>query len=366
MSGLSGSAIRLGVLFGGRSAEHPISVRSTRSLAEALAGNADYKVVFIGIAPSGRWVYAADLESLITDGHVDEQRGCPVLLPASPGAQLIDPSGQTNPPPIDICFPMLHGSFGEDGCIQGLLELAQMPYVGCGVGASAVAMDKELAKSVFASAGLAQTDYRIVRQTDWQADPETCLTDCLTLTPPLFVKPARLGSSIGISRITTRAELKTALTLALTYDTKAIIEQSAEPAREIECAVLGNHKIETSLPGEIVPGEKFYDYADKYLNSAATLHVPADLTKTETRAVQDLARQAYRAIDGCGMARVDCFLKPDGKLLINELNTIPGFTDISLYPRMWQAGGLDYAGLVKRLVELGFEMHEMKRKIINN
>ena len=364
---MSGSAIRLGILFGGRSAEHPISVRSTRSLACALAGNADYKPAFIGIAPSGRWVVADDLESLITDGHVDERRGRPVLLPGIPGAQLMDPSGQNHPPPVDICFPMLHGSFGEDGCIQGLLELAQMPYVGCGVGASAVAMDKELAKSVFAAKGLTQTDFFVVRHEDWQADPKTCLDDCLKLAPPLFVKPARLGSSIGISRAETRAELEAALTLALTYDTKAIVEQSAEPAREIECAVLGNHQIETSLPGEIMPGEQFYDYADKYLNSAATLHVPADLTEAETRAVQDLARQAYRAIDGCGMARVDCFLKPDGQLLINELNTIPGFTDISLYPRMWQAGGLDYAALVKRLVELGFEMHRGKQKLtINN
>ena len=362
---MKNSQIRLGILFGGRSAEHPISVRSTRSLAEALPATG-YQAAFIGIAPSGRWVVAADLEDLITDGHVDEKRGQPVVLPGVPGAQLIDPKQSKNLPPVDICFPMLHGSFGEDGCIQGLLELAQMPYVGCGVGASAVAMDKELAKSVFAAAGLAQTDYRIVRQTDWQADPEACLADCLNLTPPLFVKPARLGSSIGISRVTTRAELETALTLALTYDTKTIVERSAEPAREIECAVLGNHQIETSPPGEIVPGEQFYDYADKYLNSAATLHVPADLTGLETRAVQDLARQAYRAIDGSGMARVDCFLKPDGQLLINELNTIPGFTDISLYPRMWQAAGLDYAALVKRLVELGFEMHQMKQKLIIN
>lgn len=356
---MKNSAIRLGVLFGGRSAEHPISVRSTRSLACALPATG-HEASFIGIAPSGRWVYADELDQLITDGHVDERRGQPVVLPGMPGAQLIDPNGQDDPPPVDIIFPMLHGSFGEDGCIQGLLELAEMPYVGCGVGASAVAMDKELAKSVFAAAGLDQTDFSVVRLQDWRADPEACLTDCLKLSAPLFVKPARLGSSIGISRIETRAELEAALTLALTYDTKAIVECSAEPARELECAVLGNREIETSPPGEIVPGERFYDYADKYLNDDADLRVPADLTGAETRAVQTLARRAYRAIDACGMARVDCFLKPDGRLLINEVNTIPGFTDISLYPRMWQAGGLDYPALVERLIALGLEEHRGK------
>jgi D-alanine-D-alanine ligase len=266
---------------------------------------------------------------------------------------------------IDVAFPLIHGPFGEDGTLQGLLELADIPYVGAGVAASAVGMDKALMKAVFRAHNLPILDWLVILRRDWNAQPDDVIYRVESvLGYPCFIKPANLGSSVGISKAHDRAELKRALDLAAQYDRKLIAERAAQNAREIECSVLGNDDPIASIPGEVIPQREFYDYAAKYANDSGTeLIVPANLSPDIARSVQAIAVRAFTAIDACGMARVDFFLeRGTSKLLLNEINTIPGFTSVSMYPRMWQASGLSYADLIDRLIRLALERHADKRK----
>ncbi len=266
---------------------------------------------------------------------------------------------------LDVVFPVLHGPYGEDGTVQGLFELANVPYVGAGVLASAVGMDKAVMKLVFAARGLPVCDYEVVLKRDWQRDERAVMkTVANRLGFPVFVKPANLGSSVGISKAKHAVELRDAIALAAEFDRKVVIEAAVPNAREIECAVLGNDEPEASVPGEIIPSREFYDYEAKYLDAASTTRIPAPLTEAQTRDVRAMAIAAFKAIDGAGMARVDFLLARDsGMLYLNEVNTIPGFTTISMYSKMWEASGLSYPRLLDRLITLAVERHAEKQQL---
>jgi len=269
---------------------------------------------------------------------------------------------------VDVIFPVLHGTFGEDGTIQGLLELADIPYVGAGVLGSAAGMDKDIMKSLFRAAGLPIVKHVTILRSDWETEPKKVLKLVKSkLKYPVFVKPANLGSSVGISKAHDHKELGPAIEEAAKFDRKIVIEQGVggkkQKAREIECSVLGNDKPEASLPGEVVPGKEFYDYAAKYLDEGSELIIPAKLTKAETRKVQQLAIGAFKAVDCSGLARVDFLMDPKTrKIYVNEINTMPGFTAISMYPKLWAASGISYPDLIGRLIQLGIERHEDKKK----
>ncbi len=266
---------------------------------------------------------------------------------------------------LDVVFPVLHGPYGEDGTVQGLLELANLPYVGCGVLASAVGMDKGMMKVVFAQHGLAQVDYAVVLSSDWLKNRAAVRDSLLAkLAMPLFVKPANLGSSVGISKVHDAGELDAALDLAAGFDRKIVVEAGVEHAREIECAVLGNDAPEASIAGEIVPSREFYDYEAKYLDEGSRTLIPADLTPAQLADVQRLSKAAFLAIDGSGLARVDFLLgRDDGRLYLNEVNTLPGFTTISMYSKLWAASGVSYPALIDRLIELALERHAAKQQL---
>jgi D-alanine-D-alanine ligase len=264
---------------------------------------------------------------------------------------------------LDVIFPVLHGPYGEDGTIQGLLELANVPYVGAGVLASALGMDKAVMKVVFAAAGLPVCPYRAVLRHDWQSHRDTIATDLeKALGYPMFVKPANLGSSVGISKAKTRPELMNAMDLAGSFDRKIVIEAAVQDAREIECAVLGNDNPEASTPGEVIPSREFYDYEAKYLDDGSKVVIPANIGPKTAAEIQRLSILAFKAIDGAGMARVDFLLSPD-KIFVNEINTIPGFTTISMYSKLWAASGVDYPSLLDRLVALALERHAEKQQL---
>src|SRR5436190_3201702 len=313
--------LRVAVLCGGRSGEHEISLRSAESIVAGL-DRAKYEVQRIFISPEGRW----------EPGPISPQPG------ANPG--------------IDVVFPVLHGTFGEDGTVQGLLELADLPYVGAGVLASAVSMDKEITKRLLAERGLPVVEYVTVTRER---------RNNFNLPFPLFVKPANLGSSVGISKVKNCAELETALELAGQFDRKILVERGIA-GRELECSVLGSEQPIAAIPCEIIPSREFYDYEDKYLLDAAKLLVPAPLTPEQTAEIQKLAVEAYQAVDCEGMARGDFLLEAStGKLYINEINTIPGFTSISMYPKMWEQAGVPFAELLDRLIDLALERHRMRQ-----
>jgi D-alanine-D-alanine ligase len=316
--------LRVAVLYGGRSGEHEVSVRSARAVMDAMDA-AKYEIVEYFIDKEGKW--------------------SPQPILPEPGAQ----------PDIDVVFPVLHGTFGEDGTVQGLLELAGLPYIGAGVLASSVSMDKEMTKRVCAERRLPIVDYvTVMRENQDTAEA------CRALPFPMFVKPANLGSSLGISKARNAEELKTAVSLAAQYDRKVIVER-AITGRELECAVLGNEAPIASLPCEILPSREFYDYEDKYLLDRAQLQVPADLPPEKTEEVRRLAVECYRAVECESMGRVDFLLETaTGKLYINEINTIPGFTSISMYPKMWEHGGIPFPALIDRLIELAIERHRRK------
>jgi len=355
---------RVLVVFGGRSAEHEVSVVSARSVLESL-DPARFDVITVGIDKAGRWHRMAALPA--PDGPtgslpaVDAGSGPGVALAREPGERAIvaEDGSRTD---IDVVFPILHGPFGEDGTVQGMLELAGVPYVGAGVLASAVGMDKAVQKVLFAADGLPVVPYEEVRDRDWEEDREAIEARVEALGLPVFVKPAALGSSVGISKVKRLDHLAPAVEDALSYGTKAVVERSIEGAREIECAVLGNDDPVGSLPGEIVHGAEFYDYRAKYLDDATRLEVPARLSEEVTGRVQSMAVRAFRAIDAAGMARVDFFYREPGELVLNEINTIPGFTPVSMYPMMWEASGLPYPDLIERLIDLAIERHEKERK----
>jgi D-alanine-D-alanine ligase len=362
-----GDKVRVAVVFGGRSAEHAISCVSAGSVMAALDRDR-YEVVPVGITPDGGWVLAdPDQRLAITDGVLPEVTGGTAVSlvgdPAGRGLAVLEPAAAIGPAltEVDVVFPVLHGAYGEDGTIQGLLEMAGLPYVGSGVFASAASMDKEFTKKLLEAAGLPQGDHLVLRDADGAVCPDPAVLDEAArerLGLPVFVKPSRAGSSIGITKVTDWAQFPEAVAVAAAVDPKVIVEASV-PGREIECGVLaprGAGLPEASLPAEIRlrPGVDWYDFSAKYLDDSVDFDVPADLTPEQTAAVQEASRRAYLAMDCRGLARVDFFLAtaPDGgdHLVINEVNTMPGFTPISMFPRMWAASGVAYPDLVDRLI----------------
>ena len=389
--------LRVGVLFGGRSGEHEVSLLSAASVVNAI-NKEKYEVVPIGITKDGRWLTAAAAEALLQGKPHDDSKHLRAGDPdATPGAAVLASGEAVVVPPepvhpasrsltpfqtdastlrraadrainVDVIFPVLHGTFGEDGTIQGLLELADIPYVGAGVLGSAAGMDKDIMKSLFRAAGLPIVKHVTILRSDWDADAKKTekIVD-RALKYPVFVKPANLGSSVGISKARTNKELGPAIYEAAKFDRKIVIEQGVggakKKAREIECSVLGNDRPQASVPGEIVPIKEFYDYAAKYLDEGSELIIPAKLTKAEIKKVQDLAVRAFQAVDCAGLARVDFLMDPKTrKLFVNEINTMPGFTAISMYPKLWAASGLSYSDLIDRLIQLGIERHDDKKK----
>ena len=359
--------LRLGVLFGGRSAEHEVSLRSAHNIIAAADPN-KYEIVPIAITKEGRW-RAGMLPTGWTGAPALEgisREGVEVVPTATPGGPLVPvhrPGATETLGHLDVVFPVLHGTFGEDGTVQGLLELAGVPYVGAGVLGSAAGMDKDVMKRLWHERGLPIVPYVAVRRMDIHVNARAVAQGVeKRLRYPVFVKPANLGSSVGVSKARNRKQLEEALKVAASYDTKVLVEK-AIVGREIECALLGNEEPIASIPGEVVPAGEFYDYSAKYIEDTAQLLVPAPLTKAQTQRVQQIAVAAFQACECAGMARVDFFLeKKTGKILLNEINTIPGFTAISMYPRLWEASGLAYTQLIDRLVELAIKRHNEKAR----
>jgi D-alanine-D-alanine ligase len=365
------------VIYGGRSGEHEVSLAS----AAAVFGNLDperYDAVAIRIEKDGRWTLPAQPPKLASaaavlagktestaHGHARETH-----LVAHPGSETLISIDRTSPATVsgftlDVVFPVLHGPYGEDGTVQGLLELANIPYVGAGVLASAVGMDKATMKLVFAARGLPIGDYVVVTKHDWKRDEHGTMKDIVNrLGFPVFVKPANLGSSVGISKAKHASELRTAIALAASFDRKIVVEAAVPQAREIEVAVLGNDSPEASVPGEIIPSREFYDYQAKYIDDDSKLLIPAPLTESQTENVRQLAIGAFKAVDCAGMARVDFLLSGEnGTLYLNELNTIPGFTTISMYSKLWAATGVAYPALLDRLIALALDRHRDKQEL---
>ncbi len=367
----------LGILFGGQSCEHEVSVTSARSIEKAI-NREKYHVHLIGIDKSGHWHLGDDVEALTSSGSVIQlQQGknhpdTAVSLELHSSGNLVAQAGSTmhshapvQPPMLDVVFPVLHGPFGEDGAMQGVLETAGLPYVGCGVAASALAMDKILAKLVFAASGIPQAPYMITETVEWQQN-QNRIIDLVEqkLEYPMFVKPANMGSSVGISKAGDRHGLIDAASLAFQFDNKVVIENSMENCREIECSVLGNEYPQASVPGEIIPGAEFYDYHTKYIDDKSQLVIPAPLDDETTRRVQSLAIEAFKAIDGRGLARVDFFVnRSTNAVILNEVNTMPGFTPISMYPKLWAASGIAYEDLIDKLIELAIAHFESKQSL---
>ncbi len=348
--------LSLALIFGGRSAEHEISLASARFVAGALDPS-KYEIVPVGLSREGRWLRPHDLDVALRDG-LDATPCDEVDLavdPAGPGLRI---AGASLRP--DIAFPILHGTFGEDGTIQGLLECAGLAYTGAGVAASAVGMDKELMKAVFAAAGLPQVEYLVLRD-DRRVGTVAVGAVEERLAYPVFVKPCNLGSSVGMTKAHDRGELGPALELAARYDRKVIVEASVG-AREFECSVLGNERPRASVPGEVVPAHEFYDYEAKYTVGLMAFTIPADLEAAQVAAVRDLAVRAFTAIDCAGYARCDFFLeRSTGRFLVNEINTIPGMTAMSAFPRLWEATGVSNRALMDEIVELGLRRHAVRQ-----
>jgi D-alanine-D-alanine ligase len=366
--------IRVGVLFGGRSSEHEISLRSALTVMSAM-DPARYEVVPIGIGRDGRWYLRADAIRMLTDAapRLEALAGGGVevsLLPHPAGNSLVEaPGGAAGavraavkglPGPLDVVFPVLHGSYGEDGTVQGLLELAGIPYVGAGVLGSAVGMDKDVQKRLLRAAGLPVVRYAAIERWRWREDAKHVVDQARALEYPVFVKPNALGSSVGISKVKSESALGAALEDAFAYDRKVLIE-AACVGRELECAVLGNERPESSIPGEIVikGRHEFYSYESKYVDpDGAEVMIPAAVTAAQSEHLRELACGAFRALGLRGMARVDFLARPAlSEIYVNEVNTIPGFTAISMYPKLWEASGLPLGRLIDRLVELALEEH---------
>jgi D-alanine-D-alanine ligase len=351
--------IRVGVIFGGRSGEHEVSIISAQSVINAI-DKKKYEAIPIFINRKGQWQLGFDAK-LIKGKGADH-----VYLPPDPTTSELVPVYKTNkmPEKIDVAFPVLHGTFGEDGSVQGLLELAGIPYVGAGVAASAVGMDKILMKKIFGSVGLPVTKHLVfLRKEIGDSEAKVISKIEKELRYPIFTKPANLGSSVGVSKAHNRKELKTGLSFASSYDRKVIVEQGIEKAREIEVAVLGNDEPKASVCGEVVPSKEFYDYEDKYILGKARLIIPAPLSEKLSGTIRRLAVKAFKAIDCAGMARADFLLeKKTNKIFIDEVNTIPGFTSISMYPKLWEATGVKYSELIDQLIKLALERYNDKRQ----
>jgi D-alanine-D-alanine ligase len=368
--------IRIGIIYGGRSSEHEVSLAS----AAAVFKNLDperYEPVPIRIEKDGRWTLPDRPPTLVSAAAViamnapRAELGPEAHLVSHPGAETLLSIDRAKSPNVvtglslDVVFPVLHGPYGEDGTVQGLLELANVPYVGAGVLASAVGMDKATMKLVFAASGLPICDYVVVMKRDWQRDEHRTLKTVVDrLGFPVFVKPANLGSSVGISKARHAAELRAAIELAAGFDRKILVEAAVPQAREIEVSVLGNDEPEASVPGEVVPSREFYDYQAKYIDDDSKLLIPAPLGAGQTDEIRRLAIAGFKAIDCAGMARVDFLLaRESGVVYLNELNTIPGFTTIGMYSKMWAASGVDFPTLLDRLIALALERHGAKQQL---
>ena len=357
--------LRVGVIFGGRSGEHEVSLLSAASVLNAI-DRKQFDVVPIGITKQGRWLMESDAERLLSGTLRDTSAEIPSA------ASLLKKSLNL---PVDVIFPVLHGTFGEDGTMQGLFELADLAYVGSGVLGSATGMDKEIMKRLFRAAGLPMTSHITLLRQPWKDNPKKAIAQLEAgLKYPFFVKPANLGSSVGISKVHDREELGPAIDLAAGFDRKIVVEQAVGSrgkrakmgkARELEVAVLGNDAPVASVVGEIVPGKEFYDYEAKYLSEGSIPIIPAELTKKQSKAVQAMALDAFRACDCAGLARVDFLLEAGdrGRIFLNEINTMPGFTAISMYPKLWEASGLKYRDLISRLIALALERREEQDQI---
>jgi D-alanine-D-alanine ligase len=363
--GMAKKKLRVGILFGGRSGEHEVSLRSARSILKAI-DRKKYDVVELGISAEGRWLQGGAAQALLGAGATAGAADAGVSIVSAAAA----PGSRTG---LDVVFPVLHGTFGEDGTVQGLFELADIAYVGSGVLGSAAAMDKDAMKRMFVAAGLPMTPHVTLLRSEWRADAKKATRVIeKALRYPVFVKPANLGSSVGISKVKVREELAAAMDLAASFDRKIVIEEGVGgpgvKPRELEVAVLGNDAPEASVVGEIVPAKEFYDYEAKYELSGPDESVcilPAKLSKAEEKRIRSMAVAAFKACDCAGLARVDFLMAPAAKgkpaeIVLNEVNTMPGFTSISMYPKLWAASGLPYVKLIDRLIELAMERHREK------
>jgi D-alanine-D-alanine ligase len=352
--------LRVGVLFGGRSGEHEVSLASAASVIRGLDPD-KYEPVPIGITKEGHWLVGAGAQKMLPEVL---RGGLRVMMTADPtDAALVRLDGSGGGQRVDVVFPVMHGTFGEDGTIQGLLDLAGLPFVGAGVLGSAIGMDKDVAKRLLQVAKIPVVPWIAVQRADWERNP-LAIQEAVEkkFQYPVFVKPATLGSSVGMSKVHSRAELAPALNLAAEFAMKILVEESVT-AREIEVSVLGNHHPQASIPGEIVPHREFYDYAAKYLEQGTQLLIPAELLPKQVTKIQKLAVDAFGALELSGMARVDFFLAKDGgKIFLNEVNTIPGFTSISMYPKLWEASGIPFRELIDKLIELALELHREKAR----
>jgi D-alanine-D-alanine ligase len=360
--------LTLAVLFGGRSGEHEVSLMSARSVLSVL-DHARYNVIEVGITHEGAWLTGENVLAAFEQGNPAElRRGkAGALLPASlhpdpskPGLYVIRASGEHESldklADVDVYFPVLHGSYGEDGTLQGLFEMADVAYVGAGVVGSSVGMDKGVFKEVMRAQGIPVVESIIALRSEIEKDMESVARRAEAVSDyPLFVKPANLGSSVGVTKCRSRSDLAEGLMDAAQYDRRILIERGVPEAREIEISVLGNDNPQASLPGEIIPGADFYSYDAKYVLDTSVPVIPAPLTESQAAQVKDFALRAFEVVDACGMARVDFFVSKTGQVFLNEINTIPGFTKISMYPKLWEASGLPYAELVNRLIELALE-----------
>jgi D-alanine-D-alanine ligase len=376
--------LRIGILFGGRSGEHEVSLLSAASILKAI-DQTKYEVIPVGITKQGQWLTSTDAQHLLAGdtkpAPIQKKRTTTksvALRASAAGHEALAQQNGSLAQSLDVIFPVLHGTFGEDGTIQGLFELADIAYVGSGVLGSATGMDKTVMKQLFAASGLPQTPHVNLLRSEWKADAKRCIKRIeKKLSYPVFVKPANLGSSVGISKVHDRSELAPAMDLAASYDRKLIIEQGvggpgAKP-RELEVAVLGNDSPEASVVGEIVPGAEFYDYNAKYHSDASIPIIPAQLTKSESKQIREMAIAAFRACDCAGLARVDFLMEPavknkkgkeskSARIYLNEINTMPGFTSISMYPKLWEASGLQYKQLIDRLISLAADRHQEKQQ----
>jgi D-alanine-D-alanine ligase len=353
--------LRVGVLFGGRSGEHEVSLNSAASVIAALDPGR-YDVVPIGITKDGQWMAGSSAQNLLPEVLLGGRR---VMLGPDPNLAALVPFDIEQPEPVevDVVFPVLHGTYGEDGTVQGLLELADLPYVGSGVIGSAVGMDKDMQKRLFLQAKLPVADFLAVSRGRWEREPLAVRREIeKKFRYPVFVKPATLGSSVGMTKAHDRAELEQALTFAAEFAQKLVIERTIR-GREIELSVLGNEQARASIPGEIVPHREFYDYEAKYLEEGTRLIIPAKLSKPQVKRFQELAVRAFHAVEALGLSRVDFFLeRGTNRIYLNEINTIPGFTSISMYPKLWEASGLSYRALLDELIELALAQHREKQR----
>lgn len=355
--------LKVGIIFGGKSAEHEVSLQSAKNVIEAI-DREKYEPVLIGVDKQGKWLLSDTSKFLLNSGDpklikLNSKSGQGIVFAPQSGGKIANLDGDPEGKAIDVAFPILHGPFGEDGTIQGLLKLANIPFVGAGVLGSAVGMDKDVMKRLLREAGIATARFVTVREGNIPGYAEVTTN----LGEPFFVKPANLGSSVGVAKVRNEAEYKKAVVEALVYDRKVLIEENID-GREVECAVLGNEDPIASVPGEVISSHDFYSYEAKYIDEhGAILKIPAEFPIGIVKQVQDLAIKTFQVLECAGMARVDCFVKKNGEVIINEINTIPGFTSISMYPKLWEASGISYTELISRLIQLAMERFEKEQKL---